>query len=221
MSADYSSAGFVEYVDHMGDDLSVVRSARVSYGRHESSEAFDEIKDYKLVKYLLRNAHWSPLSHTSITFHVKCPIFVARQWMRHNSQSYNEISARYTELKTEFFLPNTWRLQSKDNRQGSAGELTGDLVDVIDAKYINALDKVAEVYQEMIEAGVARELARTILPVATYTEFYVTLNLRSLVHFLALREDSHAQAEIQWYANRVREIAEEYFPYTMKALKEV
>ena len=204
--------GFVRLVDFMGGDQRAVESARVSFG----SASKGEEKDKKLVEYLLAHAHHSPFEHSIFQFHVKLPIFVARQWMRHRMASYNEISGRYTEVLEEFYIPAEFRVQDKINRQGSkrSGALdTGRLLDI----YKSSLDGSYAAYRGLIEAGVAREMARMVLPVAQYTQFHWTVNARSLMNFLSLRMDPHAQLEIQEYANVIAKIFRARMPWTWEA----
>lgn len=215
-----SEFGEVRLIDHMGDDLSVIRAARVSYGKAPGEE-FDEEKDGRLLRYLLKHGHWSPFEHATVTFGVRLPIFVARQWMRHYSWSFNEISGRYKELPTEFYVPRDWRGQSTTNKQGS-GEPLGALNQLsADYAYQYALDDVVSAYQTLLNLGVAREQARAILPVSTYTEFYATANLRNILHFLSSRTAPDAQQEIREYAEKVDEIVYQLFPHTIEAWDEV
>lgn len=212
----YADFGSVELISHMGDDLSIVRAARVSYGR-EPGEKFDPVKDAKLLKYLLRHNHWSPFEHATLTFRVELPIFVARQWMRHRSWSFNEVSARYTQLPPMFFMPDEWRVQSTVNRQGSEGRLTDVASDEADMIALGAFEAVAAAYQSLLALGVGREQARSVLPVGVFTQLYATASLRSVLHFLALRDEPHAQAEIRDYAREVRSLTADVFPHTMYA----
>ncbi|OGS06562.1 MAG: FAD-dependent thymidylate synthase [Elusimicrobia bacterium RIFOXYA12_FULL_51_18] len=204
--------GFVKLVDFMGGDQRAVESARVTFG----SASKGEEKDRKLVEYLLAHAHHSPFEHSVFQFHVKLPIFVARQWMRHRMASYNEISARYTEVLEEFYIPAEFRVQDKINRQGSAKSGALDTVRLL-AIYQKSLESSYAAYRGLLEAGVAREMARMILPVAQYTQFHWTVNARSLMNFLSLRMDSHAQAEIQAYANAIAKIFKSRMPWTWEA----
>jgi len=204
--------GFVKLVDFMGGDQRAVESARVTFG----SASKGEEKDRKLVEYLLAHAHHTPFEHSVFQFHVKLPIFVARQWMRHRMASYNEISARYTEVLEEFYIPAEFRVQDKINRQGSAKSGTLDNTGLL-AVYKRSLDESYEAYRGLIEAGVAREMARMVLPVAQYTQFHWTVNARSLMNFLSLRMDSHAQLEIQEYANAISKIFKARMPWTWDA----
>lgn len=187
--------GFVELVDYIGDDYLVLRAARTSTGADYSK---GEVKDRGLIRYLYRNEHMSPFEFPTLIWHVKCPIFVARQYMRHRAFSFNEASGRYKELDAEMYEPESWRRQDTENKQGSIDEL--DFQDTVDEAYWlidSAYNRATSVYHTLLEDGVAREQARTVLPMGTYTEFYVRTDLRNLLHFLELRMDSHAQKEIQ------------------------
>ncbi len=204
--------GFVRLVDFMGGDQRAVESARVTFG----SESKGEEKDRKLVEYLLAHAHHSPFEHSVFQFHVKLPIFVARQWMRHRMASYNEVSARYTEVREEFYIPAEFRVQDKINRQGSVKSGTLDNHQLLGI-YEKSLDASYAAYRSLLENGVAREMARMVLPVAQYTQFHWTVNARSLMNFLSLRMDAHAQMEIQEYAKAVAEIFKARMPWTWEA----
>ncbi len=204
--------GFVRLVDFMGGDQRAVESARVTFG----SESKGEGKDKKLVEYLLAHAHHSPFEHSVFQFHVKLPIFVARQWMRHRMASYNEVSARYTEVREEFYIPAEFRVQDKINRQGSVKSGTLDNRQLLEI-YEKSLDASYAAYRSLLENGVAREMARMVLPVAQYTQFHWTVNARSLMNFLSLRMDAHAQMEIQEYAKAIAEIFKARMPWTWEA----
>jgi len=204
--------GFVKLVEFMGGDQRAVDSARVSFG----SVSKGTEQDRKLIEYLLANGHLSPFEHSVFQFHIKCPIFVARQWMRHRIASYNEISARYTEVKDEFYYPDAFRVQDKINRQGSvrSGALEQEKMLAV---YDKAIKASYAAYTELLEAGAAREMARMVLPVAQYTQFHWTINARSLLNFIDLRADAHAQYEIRQYAGAISEIFSEKMPWTWEA----
>lgn len=204
--------GFVRLVETMGGDASIVEAARVSYAGTSKGEE----KDRKLITYLLQHQHMTPFEHAIFKFHVKCPIFVARQWFRHRIASYNEISYRYTEVKDEFYIPSQWRAQDVKNKQSSVTAPTLDHQELTRAcREIVAKSK--ETYEAMIRSGVAREMARMVLPVNIYTEFYFTVNARSLMNFLSLRADKHAQWEIQQYAEAMAEMFAAKMPWTYSA----
>ncbi len=208
--------GYVRLVDHMGSDLSIVRSARVSYGADEKE--CDEARTSKLIKHLVDNDHTTPLEAVVLTLEIKCPIFIARQWMRHRAASYNEISARYTEIDEEFYLPAADHigLQSSTNKQsryfGPSSCCATDWREEIEFSCKESF----QVYNSLLKEGVPREIARTVLPLATYTRFYYTVNLHNLLHFITLRKDSHAQWEIQEYARAIEKILLQLVPETMK-----
>lgn len=209
--------GFVRLIDHMGTDLTVVNAARVSFGKRK--EAFDA-KDAELVDYLAQHEHTAPFRHAYLTFHVKAPIFVFRQWMKHRIASdFNEISGRYVEFPDgEFFVPESFRQQAKVNKQGSEGEIPEAQRGQAREAYLAACRSSVAEYKKLIELGVCREQARCILPLALYSEVYWTVSLQAAAHFLHLRLDAHAQWEIRQYAEAVRELIEPLFPESLKAL---
>ncbi len=203
--------GYVRYVDHMGTDSRIVEAARVSYG----SPSKGEEQDRKLLEYLFSHKHTSPFEMVKLTINVKMPIFVMRQYVRHRMQNLNEVSARYSVLPDEFYIPSVWRKQATDNKQGSvAGDLehkriTDNVQSFCEQSYAQ--------YDWLLQKGVAREMARMVLPVNIYTECYSTWDLKNLLHFIALRDDSHAQAEIQEYGRAIKVICQDLFPWTMAA----
>jgi len=209
--------GFVKLVDHMGSDLSVVNAARVSFGKRK--ETFDEA-DGKLITYLADHEHTSPFRHTALTFHVKAPIFVFRQWMKHRiSSEFNEISGRYVEFpQDEFFVPETFRRQAKVNKQGSEGQVEALASDQAHAIYLATCRNAVVQYKALIALGVCREQARCVLPLGLYSEVYWTASLQAVIHFIRLRTDAHAQWEIQQYAQAVKRMVEELYPNATKAL---
>jgi len=216
--------GFVRLVDHMGNDLSVVRSARNSYDaawRAGDNEKSDE----RLINYLWSHRHTTPFEAVTFTFEVKAPIFVFRQWHRHRTWSYNEVSARYTELPEEFYIPSVELIgsQSKDNKQArDIIELSDNerkLFEIIrDGMFIQNTSAFST-YRTLLESGVPRELARSVLPVATYSKMFGTVNLLNLFKFIELRDHSHAQYEIQVYARAMLELIEPIFPVCVAAFK--
>lgn len=209
--------GYVRLVNHMGDDLSIVRSARVSYAA-DWRTGEDAGKDERLIKYLIKNRHTSPLESVVFTFEIKCPIFVARQWHRHRTWSYNEISARYSELPEEFYVPelNKITTQSSDNKQMRTDE-PHPKAETIRAEIEGVCRVAHHLYKQMLEWKCPRELARTVLPLATYTRFFGTVNLHNLLHFLSLRDHEHAQYEIQVYAKAIKELITPLIPATIAA----
>ncbi len=211
--------GFVRLVDYMGGDARIVQAARVSYG--EGTKTVRE--DKALIDYLLRNKHTSPFEQVIFTFHVKMPIFVARQWIRHRTARLNEISGRYSVMNDEFYLPNPneVRTQSKNNKQGSSSE---DIDPELAMKVIEALKQeqtsLYTNYKGLIANNIARELARINLPLSLYTEMYWQIDLHNLFHFLKLRMDSHAQYEIRVYGEVMAEIVKAVSPLAYQAFEE-
>ncbi len=204
--------GFVALVETMGGDRGVVQAARVCY---RSDGLTEPEKDRKLVRYLLEHDHGTPFEHAVLKFHVKAPIFVARQWFRHRMASYNEVSGRYAEVKDEFYLPAKWRGQDGANKQGSVGRL--DASDTHQAVLGDVCRTAMAAYRDMMLAGVAKEMARMVLPVNLYTEFYWTVNARSLMHFVKLRSEAHAQWEIRQYSNALFQLFAPAMPWTAEA----
>lgn len=209
--------GYVRLVDHMGNDLSIVRAARVSYDAAWRVGA--EKDDERLIFYLWKNKHTSPFEHVTFTFEVKAPIFVFRQWHRHRTWSFNEVSARYTELPEEMYVPE-WdqiREQSKVNKQGRGTTLsteeTGLVQEIMTLSFRNSFLS----YKDMLGRGVARELARLVLPVSTYSHMFATVNLLNLFRFLALRWDDHSQYEIRVYAEAMYKLVESIVPVAAEA----
>lgn len=194
-----------------GSDVDVVNAARVSFGKVVTSLSK---RDETLIKYLVEHNHTSPFEHNQLSFRVKCPLFVARQWMRHRMNSYNEISYRYVKSNLEFYTPPQWRYQSTSNRQASGDAFESE---ELLAVYKQALTASTNAYEILLEKGVCRELARGLLPVCTYTEFMFTCNLHSLMHFLKLRLHEGAQYEIRQYALGMLELAKPHFPVSLQA----
>jgi len=216
--------GFVRLVDHMGSDLSIVRSARVSYnvdwrGRKPKKEIMS--KDEKLIHYLWKNKHTSPFESVSFTFEVKAPIFVFRQWHRHRTWSYNEVSARYTKLDEGFYIPDVSQIttQSTSNKQMRTKEQhprARYLQNIIGVTCNTAIKE----YNHLIEEGCPRELARSVLPVAAYSRMFATVDLHNLFHFLKLRLHIHSQYEIRVYAEAMLKLIKPFVPVSVKAFQE-
>jgi thymidylate synthase (FAD) len=223
--------GFIRVVDYMGNDSSIVQAARVSYG--SGTKKVNE--DKGLINYLMSHRHNTPFEMCEIKFHVKLPIFVARQWIRHRSSSYNEYSARYSMMEDEFYIPEISDIspQSSSNHQGRN---IGEKISVEEAQ--NAIDVFsqdsAKCYQHYLDlinndkegntfdnskAGIARELARINLPVNCYTQWYWKINLHNLFNFISLRIDSHAQYEIRKYAEVIYDIVKKWVPYASEAFE--
>jgi thymidylate synthase (FAD) len=200
----------------MADDISVVNAARVSFGKKKVE--LDDA-DVSLINFLMRERHGTPFEHNSFRFHIKCPIFVAREWFRHRIGSFNEFSARYSEVPEEFWVPVKEEVRTQIGKPGSytftpvEEEVAEDAIYHIEAAYKQAYAS----YSAMLRDGVAKEIARTVLPVGTFTEFYWTVNARSLMNFLSLRTASTAQSEIRDYAFKVENAFEEHMPVTYEA----
>jgi len=211
--------GLVRLVEHMGSDLSIVRSARVSYDA-EWRAGEDEGKDAKLIDYLVRNHHTSPLECVSFTFEVKAPIFVVRQWHRHRTWKYNEVSARYSELPAEFYIPEVRQIttQSASNKQMRTDDIHPD-AEFYQAVLTKQCEDAFATYKMMLNAGVPRELAHGVLPMNTYTHMFATVDLHNLAHFLRLRLHSHAQYEIRVYAEAMLRLIEPVVPVAVAALR--
>lgn len=204
----------VELVRVSGSDVDIVNAARVSFGKRVTTMTE---KDIQLIRYLVKHAHTSPFEHNQLSFRIKCPIFVGRQWMRHRMNSYNEISYRYVKSDLEFYTPLQWRYQDNVNRQGSVGSFDDEQ---LKQTYQAALQSAADVYNKLLESGVCRELARGLLPLSTYTEFIFTCNLHSLIHFLKLRLHAGAQYEIRCFAKAMLTLALPHFPVSLGAWRE-
>lgn len=211
--------GFVRLVDHMGSDARIVQSARVSYG--EGTKTFRE--DRGLIRYLLRNSHTSPFEQVVFTFHVKMPVFVARQWTRHRTARLNEISGRYSVMNDDFYVPEGEDInaQSNDNKQGRNDiALSKDLQEKVRGIIKEQQECSYKSYMKLLDDNIARELARVTLPLAMYTEMYWQIDLHNLFHFLRLRMDKHAQKEIRDYAQVMFTIVKEICPFACEAFEE-
>jgi len=222
--------GFIRVIDYMGDDTSIVQSARVSYGKGTKQISNDK----GLIKYLMRHRHSTPFEMCEIKFHIKLPIFIARQWIRHRTANVNEYSARYSILDKEFYIPSPENLaaQSATNNQGRGDALTTEEAsNVIDILRRDA-EQTYSNYETLLnenssgetiddnKAGIARELARMNLTLNTYTQWYWKIDLNNLLHFLALRADGHAQYEIRVYADAMLDIVRKWVPLTYAAFED-
>jgi len=210
--------GFVRLVDAMGNDLSIVRSARVSYDADWREG--DEKKDEKLIAYLMKNKHTSPFESVVFTFEVKAPIFVFRQWHRHRTWSYNEISARYTELDEGFYVPELKNItqQHSSNKQMRTTEQHPNaegIRDIIESHNEQAF----AMYRVLVKEGCPRELARSVLPVGAYSRMFATVDLHNLFHFLRLRLHEHSQYEIRVYAEAMLQLIEPVVPVATREFK--
>ena len=211
--------GFVRLIDVMGDDASIVQAARVSYG----SGTKKVHEDRGLIRYLLRHAHTTPFEMVEFKFHVKLPIFVARQWIRHRTANVNEYSGRYSEMKDEFYTPAVQdiRPQSVSNKQGRSDETLPDgMAEQAAIAFKQGQDDAYAQYQDFLEQGIAREIARINLPVSNYTEWYWKIDLHNLFHFLRLRIDAHAQYEIRVFAEAIAELVKPFVPHAWEAFED-
>ncbi len=210
--------GFVRLISTEGDDAAIVAAARVSYASGTKSVRTDR----GLIRYLMRHQHLTPFEMAGIKLHIKAPIFVARQNFRHRTWSYNEVSARYSVLPDEMYVPelNQVCLQATDNKQGRGAVLPDGVAIAIRNSLIEQNQTAYQLYTSLLSQGLARETARAVLPLSTYTEFYGKVDLRNLLGFLKLRTDPHAQYEIRVYADAIASIVEEWVPYTYEAYRD-
>jgi len=211
--------GFVRLIDVMGDDSSIVQAARVSYGK--GTKTVNE--DRGLIRYLMRHRHTTPFEMVEFKFHIKLPIFVARQWIRHRTANVNEYSGRYSEMKDEFYIPELEqiRFQSQINKQGRSEETldentSKEILQLLVANQVKSYDD----YKTLLDKGLTREIARITLPLSNYTEWYWKIDLHNLFHFLKLRLDSHAQYEIRVYAESIANIVKIVVPLAWEAFED-
>jgi thymidylate synthase (FAD) len=210
--------GFVRLVDSMGGDDAIVQAARVSYGQGTSRVS----QDRGLIRYLMRHRHTTPFEMVEFKFHCKMPIFVARQWVRHRTANINEYSLRYSEARDEFYTPDPEHIQfqSAMNKQGRMGDVPAEMKQKV-LDYFNEIsERSFAMYTELNEAGIARELARAILPVNLYTEWYWKNDLHNLLHFVGLRSDSHAQYEIRVFSDAMAESVKAVAPFAWEAYQD-
>ena len=222
MKTEVLDKGFIEVMDSLGNDLTVVNSARVSFGKRK--EKWDK-SDEKLVRYLAKYKHYSPFRHLQVQFHVKAPEFVMRQWYKHvvgaettsnsstKDHAWNEISGRYVEYD-EFYQPTIYRKQSDDNKQASEGQFEGDDVKDIEVNWKQAHNMSLTAYKNLIDSGMAKEQARCILPLTLYTEVYWTASFQAIMNFIELRDEKTAQIEIQEYAKAMKDLMIKVYPKT-------
>ena len=212
--------GFVRLIDYMGDDAAIVQAARVSYGKGTKKMR----QDRALIRYLLRHRHTTPFEMCELKIHVKLPIFVARQWIRHRTANVNEISARYSVLDREFYMPEPAQMavQSESNRQGRGDSLSPEQAELALALLRRDAMQCYDSYEQLLgeDFGLARELARMNLPVNLYTQWYWKVDLHNLLHFLSLRADPHAQYEIRVYADAIVDLVKDWVPHTYEAFKD-
>jgi thymidylate synthase (FAD) len=210
--------GFVRLVDSMGGDDAIVQAARVSYGKGTSKVS----QDRGLIRYLMRHRHTTPFEMVEFKFHCKMPIFVARQWVRHRTANINEYSLRYSEARDDFYIPKKEHIQFQSalNKQGRMGEVSDELKKKVQSYFEEISDRSFEIYSELNQAGVARELARAVLPVNLYTEWYWKNDLHNLLHFVGLRSDSHAQYEIRVFSDAMAESIKAVAPFAWEAYQD-
>lgn len=218
--------GFIALKGYMGSDLDIEQAARVSYGKGTR-----KVSDTRsLLRYLMRHHHTTPFEMSELTFHIRLPIYVVRQWHRHRTWSYNEYSGRYSEMIDSMEKTSEWRSQSGTNKQGSGDKISDEWADGFEkmevfgtvGDFLSGQEKelhetLTEAYKMRLSIGVAKEQARKDLPVSNYTEMYAKTDLKNLMHFMSLRCDSHAQLEIRLYANIIAGIVKELFPITFEA----
>lgn len=209
--------GFVELIDTMGSDLTVVNAARVSFGKRVTEVG---PKDIKLIEYLAKHKHWTPFAHPQIQLHIKLPIFVARQFMKSTvGLVYNEVSRRYVDSPPEFYLPYEWRTRPEGSvKQGSGETFSPETNGLLREDISLLINRAWAEYDSLLANGVAPEMARMILPQNTYTEFWMTGSLAAVARIVGLRNKSEAQWEIQQYAKAISEIVEPLFPHSWRAL---
>jgi thymidylate synthase (FAD) len=215
-----TSYGFVRLDGAMADDLSVVNSARVSFDRRDETLTDAGVG---LINFLMRERHGTPFEHNAFRFHIKCPIFVAREWMRHRIGSFNEFSARYSEMPPEFYLPELEHVRSQTGKPGAYTFVpAGDEAFRDNAVHAmsTSIKQSIRMYNMLLEGGIAKEVARNVLPVSMYTQFYWTVNARSLMNFLSLRTAPAALLEIRQYAEDVETIFASLMPVTYAAWDE-
>ena len=227
MKIDVLDKGYIEVVDKLGDDLTPVNAARVSFGGR--SDTFEE-KDRKLSKFLIKHKHFSPFRHQHVMFIIKAPEFVMRQWYKHvvgiettcahvtKDHAWNEISGRYVPYD-EFYEPTEFRKQSEDNKQASDGLVEDQIKATM--MWREAQTKTIETYKELLDMGMAKEQARSILPLTVYTKVWWTASFQSIMNFIELRDEPTSQVEIQEYARAVKEVMLETFPETTKLWSEI
>ncbi|MDP6168257.1 MAG: FAD-dependent thymidylate synthase [Candidatus Marinimicrobia bacterium] len=210
--------GFIRLVDSMGGDDAIVQAARVSYGQGTSKVS----QDRGLIRYLMRHRHTTPFEMVEFKFHCKMPIFVARQWVRHRTANINEYSLRYSEARDEFYFPDPEHIQFQSalNKQGRSGEVPLELKQKVLDYFKEISERSFTMYQELNEEGIARELARSLLPVNIYTEWYWKNDLHNLLHFIGLRSDSHAQYEIRVYSDAMAVSVKAVAPFAWEAYQD-
>ena len=214
----------VTLIDHMGSDLSVVNAARVSFAKTSAwdmipdageVEGYLKVEDERLIKFLAKHDHWSPFGHASMQFHIKAPVFVARQLVKHQvGLVWNEVSRRYVDTEVEFYVPTEWRLAAEDKKQGSSDE-------TVNYDISSAHQWAKQCYENMLNAGIAPEMARMVLPQSMYTEWYWSGTLYAFARVCNLRCKPDAQVETQMVADQIDVLAKELFPNSWEALRDV
>jgi len=219
--------GFIEVIDHLGNDLTVSNSARVSFGKRK--DKYDK-SDERLVRYLAKNKHYSPFRHLMVQFHIKAPEFVMRQWYKHvvgaettssystKDHAWNEISGRYVPVE-EYYIPENWRQQSEDSKQASVGAIAQQ--EEASECYAKAIQIGRHYYERLLELGVAKEQARIVMPLSQYTEVYWTASFQAIVNFIELRDEPTAQWEIREYAKVLKEQMSSIYPKTMQIWSDI
>jgi thymidylate synthase (FAD) len=219
--------GFIEVIDHLGNDLTVSNSARVSFGKRK--DKYDK-SDERLVRYLAKNKHYSPFRHLMVQFHIKAPEFVMRQWYKHvvgaettssystKDHAWNEISGRYVPVE-EYYIPENWRQQSEDSKQASLGAIAQQ--EEASECYAKAIQIGRHYYERLLELGVAKEQARIVMPLSQYTEVYWTASFQAIVNFIELRDEPTAQWEIREYAKVLKEQMSSIYPKTMQIWSDI
>ena len=216
--------GFIELVNHMGNDETVVNSARVSFGKRIEKLSTSDIK---LIKYLAKHKHWSPFRHVQFQFHIKAPEIVGRQFYKHcigsdytfKDHAWNEISGRYVIYNEEFYCPSTYRKQSADNKQASVNASVDRVYD-LDQLYRDTIKNSYDTYRKLIDMGLCKEQARGVLPVSFYTEWYWSASLQAVINLITLRDHDHAQWEIRMYAIAMLDLIKHIVPNSVNALLE-
>jgi thymidylate synthase (FAD) len=219
--------GFIEVIDHLGNDLTVSNSARVSFGKRK--DKYDK-SDERLVRYLAKNKHYSPFRHLMVQFHIKAPEFVMRQWYKHvvgaettssystKDHAWNEISGRYVPVE-EYYIPENWRQQSEDSKQASLGAIAQQ--EEASECYAKAIQIGRHYYERLLELGVAKEQARIVMPLSQYTEVFWTASFQAIVNFIELRDEPTAQWEIREYAKVLKEQMSSIYPKTMQIWSDI
>lgn len=210
--------GSLQLVNHMGNDVTVVNAARVSFANEDWFKEIADLRDGKLITYLANHKHVSPFYHPQLMFRVKAPISIQRQWFKHKiGTAENSESTRYIEVHKEFYLPANFRVQSKSNKQGSAEDFNAEVNSELRASRSAFYDIVWTQYQSELTRGAAKELARGVLPLETYTSWVWTASLYAVIHFIHLRDEAHAQWEIRQYAQALSTLTKQHFPLSLAA----